>query len=224
MTAADKTFKWMLWPSHALLSIGSDEFVADGFRVQLRGDMLELSLEGSRKGSPVTARTLAEKYVEAFANRLGMPLALMSMEDWLKRTTPPFLQNRTISHTRDDRTRVARVVREARNELLASEDEALRRCYDYFQDALEHTHSGKNEEAAYDAYKVMEVLKQRFGNEDKAVRALGSKFKDAKRAANEPRHIPEKFEPMVPPASPLKLAQDVIREYERYLLRGKKET
>ncbi|MEO7859814.1 MAG: hypothetical protein ABIU05_05125 [Nitrospirales bacterium] len=123
---------------------------------------------------------------------------------------------------REDRRPVENAVREARNELLASEDEALRRCYDYLQDAREQM--GKNTPPANvsvyaAAYKAMEVLKRRFGGEKQAGAVLGNVFRKAKTAANTEPHIREKFRQQ--PATigkVLELTEQVIRSYEGYLL------
>lgn len=70
---------------------------------------------------------------------------------------------------------------------------------------------------AYEAYKAVEVLIDRFGSEPAAVAALGTTVTKAKRVANQPRHIPEKAG--VPVAGdPLALAIEAVRAYERYLL------
>lgn len=216
VTPTGKTFNWMLWPLHGDLSGASDEFIAEGFRVRLIGNRLEVSFEASGTCSPEAAKALAEKYVDVLGKRLAMAAALITEAEWSARTTPPFGANMTISSTRQDRSRVARAVREARNELLASADEALRRCYDYRQDAHQHVNTA---EAVYAIYKAMEVLEERFGNEQKAVAKLGKQFKAVKRAANEQRHIEGKWEPMLnPPASLVGSAEEVIKQYERYLL------
>jgi len=125
-----------------------------------------------------------------------------------------------VSPSRGDRSRVARAVREALNELLASADQALRRCYDFLQDAHEHANSLTGE-AAYAAYKAMEVLIDRFGGQKEAVAALGRTVAEAKKVANDARHIPRKGQP--PPradasARSVELASQAIRSYERYLL------
>ncbi len=218
MTATGKTFKWMLWPPHENQSAASDEFVAEGFRVRLMGNTLEMSFEASGTCSPGSARALAEKYVETLAKRLVMSLALITEAEFLERTTPPFGSMMTFSVTREGRSRVASAVREARNELLASADKALRQCYNYLQDAHESMNT-LTDEPAYAAYKAMEVLVEQFGDERKAVAALGKTLKEAKRAANEERHIPKEGQPQ-PKASvrSLELAKEVIRKYERYLL------
>jgi len=219
MTATGKTFKWMLWPPHEYLSVASDEFVAERFRVRLIGPTLEASFEAPGTCSPDSARALAAKYVETLGRRLPMSLALMTEAEFSERTRPPFIMMATLSLSPRDRSRVARAIRDARNELLASGDTALRECYNYLQDALEPIYTHNNEEAAHTAYKVMEVLVQEFGGEKKAVAVLGKTLKTAKRAANEARHIPKKGEPQ-PKASvqSVELAREVIRKYERYLL------
>ena len=147
-----------------------------------------------------------------------MSLTPITEAEFLERTTPPFRILTTFPVNREDRSRVASAVREARNELLASADKALRQCYNYLQDAHESMNT-LTDEPAYAAYKAMEVLVQQFGDEKKAVAVLGKTLKTAKRAANEARHIPKKGEPQ-PKASvqSVELAREVIRKYERYLL------
>jgi hypothetical protein len=178
MKTTHKTFRWMLWPPHDNVRGASDEFIAKGFRVGLMGSALEVSFEDSGTCSPVSARSLAEKYVETLAKHLATTLTLMTEDDWVLRTTPPLGRMMTLNIQRQDRGRAVRAVRNARNELLASEDRTLRKCYDYLQDALERVPPG-NDEAAYDAYKASEVLEERFGGEKKAVAALGTILKKA---------------------------------------------
>jgi len=219
MTTTGKTFKWMLWSPGGHFSATFDNFITRGFRVQLRGNVLELSFEASGTCSQDSAESLAEKYVEALRKCLGMPPHLMTEAEWLKRTTPPFGGMRTISTNREDRNHVARAVREARNELLASEDEALRRCYDLLQDAHERMHTPNDQGAYFAAYEAMEVLGEHFGNEKKAKAALGVIFKEAKTAANAKRHHQKKgqLQPQ-PSVVVVEMATKVIRNYERYLL------
>ena len=222
MTATGKTFKWMV-QSHDRLNFSAfDEFVviAEGFRVRLMGETLELSFEAaSGPCSLGSAKALAEKYVETLRINLGMPLSLETEADRLKRTTPPLGLMRTISPNREDRSRVARAVREARNELLAPADEALRRCYDHLQDAREHMNTPNDESAHFAVYKAMEVLETHFGSQQRARVVLGNTVKEAKTAANKKRHIPEKVQQQ-PKASvgAFELATKVIRSYERHLL------
>lgn len=221
MTATGKTFKWMLWSPSGTHFGASDEFLAEGFRVQLMGQVLELSFEAAGTRSSDLARALAEKYVEALRKRLGMPCSLMTEEDWLERMTPPFGGTRTISTNREDQSRVSRAIREARNELLASADEGLRRCYDHLQDAREHMRKQilGDESVHVAAYKAMEVLEMLFGGEQGAVAVLGNVFKKAKSAANTQRHIPERFKQQLETAERVfELATQVIRSYERHVL------
>lgn len=218
MTPTQKTFKWTLWTHQENMHGASDEFIAEGFRVRLMGPTLEVSFEASGTCSPDLAKSLAEKYVETLAKHLATSLTLMTEAEWLQRTAPPFGRMTTFYGNREARSHVVSAVREARNELLASEDKDLRRCYDYLQDARERMYT-LNDEAAYHAYKAIEVLEVRFGGERKAVAALGNILKEAKTAANEKRHIPEKGQ-LQPKASEgyMELTRQVIREYERYLL------
>ena len=222
MAVPPSTFTWILLPPHGAGFGASDEFVVEGFRVRLMGNSLDLVFEGSGACPPDAARILAERYVQALGRRLpeGM-FTLITTEEFLARTTPPFGGMITrVSPSQPERSRVARAVREARNELLASADQALRRCYDYLQDAHEHANS-PTEEAAYAAYKAMEVMIERFGSSKKAVAALGKTVAEAKKVANDARHIRRKGQP--PPrgdasARSVELARQAIRSYERYLL------
>jgi hypothetical protein len=209
----------MLWSPGGHFSGASDNFIAGGFRVRLLGVRLEMSFEASGTCSQDSAEALAEKYVEALRKCLGMPPHLMTEAEWLKRTTPPFGGMMTISTNREDRSRVARAVREARNELLASEDEALRRCYDLLQDAHERMHTPNDQGAYFAVYEAMEVLGEHFDNEKKAKAALGVIFKEAKTAANAKRHNQKKGQPQPKPSVVvIEMATKVIRNYERYLL------
>jgi hypothetical protein len=219
MTSTGKTFKWMLWPQEGVFG-ASDEFIVEAFRVRLMGNMLDLSFEGTSPCSSAAASALAEKYVTSLGKRVVSPLALITEQEFLVRTTPPFGAMTTRSATREGRERIARAVREARNELLSAADETLRRCYEYFQDAREQINilDGK---PAYEAYKALEVLEARFGSERNAIAVLGKVFKKAKRAANEPRHIPRKGLPQSRESASLEsveLVRETIRAYERYLL------
>jgi hypothetical protein len=126
MTEAGKTAKSTLWSHHDTLCTPSDEFVAEGIRVRLMGATLELSFEASSPHSPGAAKSLAEKYVKALEDCLGLSLVLMTEEEWVARTTPPLGPMRALRHTEEDRTRVARALRKVRNALLASTDKALR--------------------------------------------------------------------------------------------------
>ena len=219
MTAPDKTLKWMLWSPPGIISGAFDEFIAEGFRVRLMGNMLEVSFEASDTWSPDSANALAVKYVEALGKGLLMTPTLMTEAEWLQRTTPPFGGNTTIFSNQGDWSQVANAVREARNELLTAADVTLRRCYDCLSDAQVCMHAHKNNEAAYAAYKAIEVLENRFGGEGAAVKILGKKLKQAKTAANKERHIAEKT--LSQPKSSIgtvELTKQVIQKYERYLL------
>ena len=224
MPSTGETFKWMLWPHDGHHFSASDEFVvvAEGFRISMTGNTLQLSFEAaSGTCSSDSAKALAEKYVETLAKHLVMPLTLMEESEWMLRTTPPCRPMRAISANREDlsRVRVSSAIREARTELLASADEALRRCYDLLQDAYERMHTPNDQGAYFAAYEAMEVLGEHFGNENKAIAALGNIFKKAKTAANAKRHHQKKgqLQPQ-PSVVVVEMATAVIRKYERYLL------
>jgi hypothetical protein len=171
----------MLWAFPEQTSGLHDEFLAGEFRVRLRGNSLELTFEGSGVCSPESARSLADSYVETLSRLMVGPLSLTTEADFLARTTPPFGGQMTgSSGWRQDRDRARRVVREARNEFLKAADPWLRRCYDHLQDAVENrmNPSPSGERTAYhDVYMAMEVLIDRFGSEDAAIAAEGSKNK-----------------------------------------------
>ena len=209
----------MLWSPGEHLSAGFDNFITSGFRVQLRGNVLELSFEASGTCSQDSAEALAEKYAEALGKFLGMPHFLMTEGECLKRMTPPFGGMRTISTNREDRSHVVNAMREARTAMLVPEDETLRRCYDLLQDAHERMNTPNDQGAYFAAYEAMEVLGEHFGNEKKAKAALGVIFKEAKTAANARRHNQKKGQPQPKPSVVVvEMATKVIRNYERYLL------
>lgn len=221
MTTPGTTFEWNLYSLPESFQTAHDEFIAEGFRIRLMGCILEVSFEAAGTCSPDSAKVLAQKYVDALGKRLLMTPALLTEEDWLRRTTPPFQGNITISSNREDRDRLKRAIREAREELLATDDDVLRRCYGHLQDAREHMNSATNQ-TTVSVYKAMEELKRAFGGEGKAVRELGNQFKVVGRFANVERHVVGKFEPMPQPsASLLGRALEVIRKYEQYLLATK---
>ncbi len=226
MTTMATTFRRMLWPPYERLSV-SDEFVAvaEGFRVRVgfTGNALELSFEGSGTYSTGSAQALAERYVRA----VKWPVVLITEEEYRERTAPPFQGNMTTMMTplfarRED---PGRVIREARNEILASSDPALRRCYDYLQDAGE-----RKEGAIFDLYKAVETIENALGGQEQAGRILGvAKEIDAlKRAANEPtgdeRHAPKDPASTPSPAALGRARENtmaVVHAYEAHLLASK---
>jgi lipopolysaccharide biosynthesis regulator YciM len=220
MAAQGKTFKWVLWRFDDVQPVANDEFVAvaEGFRIRLMGNVLELSFETTGTCSADSATTLAEKYVETLVKRLGSHLSLITEAEFLARTEPPFGKMTTYSRGHEGRSEVARAVREARKDVLSSADMALRRCYDHLQDAHERMFTLR-EAAAFDAYKAMEVLMERLGSESNAVAALVKKVKEAKRVANEGRHIPQKGQSQQKASGrSVDLAKEAVRAYERHLL------
>src|SRR5215510_2192627 len=213
-------FTWILWTLREQTAPISDEFIAAGFRVVLMGNTLELFFEAPGTASYDAAKALAQRYVTALGTNLAAPITLISEEEFLKRTTPPFvnfvMRQPAVARAWEERGLSARAVKAARTELLTDADESLRRCYDYLQEAVEEGRKldGK---PAYAVFKAMEVLKERFGSDGKAGRILGKVFEQAKQAANGERHIPKKNQPRTK-GQPVQLARETIRAYERYLL------
>src|SRR5262249_35051177 len=83
-----KKFTWILWTLREQTAPISDEFIADGFRVVLMGNTLELFFEAPGTTSYDAARALAQKYVTVLGTNLAAPITLISEEEFLKRTTP----------------------------------------------------------------------------------------------------------------------------------------
>ena len=109
--------------------------------------------------------------------------------------------------------------------MLAFEEEPLRRCYDYLQDAREDEQRG-----VMLMYKLVETVEQWFGSEKETCRALGIQkdLKTIKRLANDSsrdeRHAPDLRKP-VEPLSPIQRAEAiecarrVLRAFETSLLK-----
>ncbi len=213
-------FTWILWMFGEQTAPINDEFIADGFRVVLMGNTLELFFERPGTSSYDEAKALAQNYVTVLGKNLVAPITLISKEEFLKRTTPPFgnfvMTNRTVPRAWEQRGLSARDVKAARTELLARADHTLRLCYDYLQEAIEEQKK-LDGRPAYAVFKAMEVLKERFGSDRKAGTVLGKVFEHTKQAANAERHIPKKNQPRSK-GEPVQLARETIRAYERYLL------
>jgi hypothetical protein len=222
----DRTFKWwlrILDPNQ----MPSDEFVADGFRIKLGGNYLELSFEGSGAPSADAAGALAQKYVGALQSSLGTPIQLMTDEQIkAHQALPPYVAM-PIGHsaTREDRERTFRAVDAARNKVLANADPALRRVYGYLRDA-QGPDGVFQKSATSDCYKAIETIENAFGGEAQAGQILGClrEIKAVKRAANDPtgdeRHAPKDAAATPPRADIGQVFADtlaVVRAYEAYL-------
>ena len=194
----------------------SDEFVADGFRVRLRSNTLELTFEAPGQPSSIAARAVAEKYAAVLEKHLARPMTLMTEGEYLE-LFATIMMNTVVA--RGERERAARAIREARNELLASADQALRRCYDYLQNAKEHEVS-----AIFDLYKAIETVENALGGEGRAGVTLGvmKEIKALKKSADVPtgdeRHAP-KDPASTPPRADLGQAWEntlaVVRAWRR---------
>jgi hypothetical protein len=197
----------------------------EGYRVRLLGSTLELTYEGPGQSSPEAADVVAQRYVGLLRKYFPVLGTSVPEEHFLDRSAPPFGSQMTSGyHERDPRDplldprNVAAALKAARNEFLGnSSEEWLKRCYDHLQEARGEA-CKLNGEPGYEAYKAVEVVVQRFGSEKAADAALGTDVNWAKRVANQPRHIREKAGPPVT-GDPVALAAEVVRAYERYLLK-----
>ncbi len=221
LSPPETTFKWSLYSFSESFQAMHDEFIVEGFRIRLLGCILELSFEASGTCSPNLAKALAQRYVEALGKRLLMTPILMTESEWLIRTGPPYGGNSKIKSDKEDQDRIKMALQEARDELLVTGDEVLRRCYGHLQKAHEHMHAD-TDQTAVSVYKMIEELESAFGDSEKnAEVALGCKFKKVKQQANKNRHREGKFDPIGNPfALLLGEATDVVRKYERYLLKN----
>lgn len=219
MTQPPYIFTWMLVsPQRRNYSTALDEFIVGHFRVRLAGNRLEVHFHGPGSCTPESAKALADKYVSALGKSPTMMAILLTKDEWLERTTPPLGRVVMIDCAQESRDETAKAVKSARNELLPDKDTTLRKVYDHFQDAREHVNPA-NDQTAFSIYKALEEMEENIGGEEKAVTALGKRFKKAKRAANDKRHREGKFAPTPNPSTSLvALAEEVLREYEQYLL------
>ena len=184
-----KKFSWVLYPHHEYLAV-SDEFVVKGFRLHLQGNSLQVEIEQPANGEVgLEARALADRYARLLRMHLGIPLRVITLEEF---GSMPAGMITVRSLARQDRERVYDAIRRARNDLLGSEDHTLRRCYEYIQDARE-----REKESLFYLYKAIEAIEDKLGGERKTIEVLnvGSELKFVKRLANEPvkdeRHAPK---------------------------------
>src|SRR5438094_9544135 len=116
---------WIIWPQEPVSS-ANDEFMAQGARIRISGALLTIQGKGLTE---IQAGKIADQYVKALRESLPGAMTLITMEHY-KKMLPTFIQS---TFSREDRIRVQRALRKARNSLLDSEDVTLRRCYDYIQ-------------------------------------------------------------------------------------------
>lgn len=211
-------FKWILDPPSSLGSV-SDEFAIGDFQIRLVASCLEI--EAVMTGTEETASRLAEEYVGLLRGR-GVHILLLTTKDFA--ALPPRIIQ-VEGPTQKERTFMLAAVRGARNGLLARSDAALRQCYEYWDQAIDNP-----DHALFYAYKLMEVLKKKFGGWAALIRtlALRDKIEYVKRAAND-AHMDERHargelvkntaHPRFDRATALKYTEDILRAYEQYLRR-----
>jgi hypothetical protein len=214
-------FSWMLYPHHEYLPVLGDDFIVGHFRLRLRGNSLHVEVEAPRtKDAGLAARELAEKYATTLATHLAILLRLLTIEEF----GSLLAESVTVRGLRPgERGGIEDAIRKARHVLMASEDETLRRCYDYLQDAR-----GRPEESLFSLYKVIEAIEHPLGGERKAIETLkiGSDVKFVKKLANEPvrdeRHAPKTEGAIRHPETTdktraLEAATRIVRAYEQYI-------
>lgn len=220
--AMSNKFSWVLYPYHEYLAF-SDEFVVKQLRLRLQGNSLQIEVEQPvNKGVELEARALADRYAKLLRLQLGIPVRVITLEEF---GSMPARMITVRSLRQQDRKRVYDAIRKTRNELLASEDVTLRRCYDYIQDARE-----REEESLFYLYKAAEVIQKHLGGERLAIRALKIRreLKFVKRLASASergeRHAPKPTDVVQRPTQPekaraMEYAIRIVRKYEVYLKR-----
>src|SRR6266850_693881 len=133
------TMWWYLDPNPPWSIHIQDEYVIDGCRVRMGGNTIEVESDDKDLAQKVVGRiegllhrhlpdayrvVAEEEFLRRTASGGGMPVGMQS--HWWPRVTEPVRKER-----------VYQAVREVRNEMLAGADAALRRCYDYLQNARE---------------------------------------------------------------------------------------
>ena len=211
------TYRWILYPSPSLLQEFGEEFMLRGARLRVGGNSVEIDCDDR-----ATAQGIIDRYVDGLRQRLPeIGLAITEEEFLLRPAEIVYVKGLS----RDERDRVRRVKRELRNDLLQGADAALRRCYDYLQNARE-----REDGAIFELYKAIETIEDALGGEGRAGQVLGvaREIKALKRVANErtrdERHAP-KDPASTPPRADLRQAWEntlaVVRAYEQHLLHAR---
>ena len=215
------TFRWILWPNPDFGGL-FDEFYVGSVRLCLLGNSLDLESEGDTKEeAAILAGQIAKKYSTALFRSIGSLSRLVSMDEF---ASMPAQAINIKGPSKEELRRLTTAIRQARNDLLAFEEEALRRCYDYLQDAKED-----EQKSVMLAYKLVETVQHFFGSEQKTCQALGIRndLKTIKRLANEPsrdeRHAPNLRKPVEPLSldqrvEAVECARRVLRAFEMSLL------
>lgn len=216
-----ESFTWILWPNHEYLSVTSDEFVTERFRLRLRGNSLNVEVEQSESGNfHAQARQLAEQYIRLLSKYVPLAVRLITIEEF---ESMPARMITVRSPNSEEIRRIHRAIGKARSELLASGDPTLRQCYEYIEDAREH-----DRESLFFLYKLIESVKHRFGGWEQAAKTLKVKkeIEYVKRLANvsggDQRHAPKPSDVLQRPSGAertraMEYSTNIIRAYEKYL-------
>ena len=218
-------FSWVLYPHHEYLTHLWDEFVIGQFRLLVRGNSLQLNMEGfGKEDLEHEAHELARRYSHLLTKHLVIHVQVITKEDFAGMPAAP--QMITVRAAKqEDYERAHEAMRKARNELLKSEDLTLRRCYDYMQDARK-----LDQNLLSNLYKTVEAIQKQLGREKEAVQALSirTELKFVKRLANDSKrderhpplsqdnvHRPEREEKLLA----LDYVNRIVRRYEEFLSR-----
>ena len=216
------TFQWVFWPNTDFNAL-FDEFYVGSVRLCLRGNSLDVESEAdTEQEAAILARQIAEKYSNAL---FGYALTLSRLVSFGEFASMPSQAITITGPSKEELRRLRTALRKARNDLLAFEEEPLRRCYDYLQDAQED-----EQRSVMLLYKLVETVEHRFGSENETCRALGIQkdLKTIKRLANESsrdeRHAPDLRKPVEPLSrdqrvEAIECARRVLRAFETSLLK-----
>jgi hypothetical protein len=209
--------QYILWPSDNLTEL-SDEFVARGCRVTLRGGFLAVKALSDK----ADAVTLAQDYAAALRAHF-FTLRLMTLEEF--GALPPQGMRVVVGWTKAERENRRAHLRQARQAMVAPDHALLSQCYDYFQSALDDP-----EHAFFDLYKLVETLEAQYDGEKGAIAVLGPELKKIKREANEPsgdqRHAPPSAQAVkasVDPYKALDVGRSLLTKFEEDIVRSSQD-
>jgi hypothetical protein len=146
--------RWVLYPYRPEFIHLQDEFVIDGGRIRVGGNTIEVESDDT-----ALAQRVAERYVEWLQRHFPGAYHAISQEEYA--SYPPEVvggwgSSLLVKEDPGRKDRARRAVREVRNEMLKGGDAALRRSYDYLQDARE-----REKGQSFDLYKVVETTRTR---------------------------------------------------------------
>src|SRR5712691_3403162 len=174
------TMSWYLYPSEPGFVHIQDEYVIDNCRVRMGGNTIDVESDNKDR-----AQGIVDRIGELLHRHLPGAYLVVTEEEFLRYSAVPFGTPLQWPGWREPvrKERVYQAVREIRNEMLAGADAALRRCYDYLQNARE-----RGDDAIFNLYKAVETVQNAMGGQAQAEKILGVEkaIRALKRTANEP--------------------------------------